>query len=52
MSAQELAVALLQKLGLSVSAGSVTLNFNEGKLASVKTETYQRIESDKRLTPK
>ena len=40
---QQLAAQLQSALGLSVVCGSVTLNFNNGDLQSVKTETHQRI---------
>lgn len=46
---QQLAALLQQALGLSVVCGSVTLNFNNGDLQSVKTETYQRIVVKKSL---
>jgi hypothetical protein len=37
-------VALLQAaLGVHISAGTISLNLNDGRLCSVKTETYQRI---------
>lgn len=37
-------VAELQTaLGLRVVSGTISLNMNESKLQSVKTETYQRV---------
>ena len=44
---QQLAAQLQQALGLSVVCGSVTLNFNNGDVQSVKTETYQRVPAEK-----
>ena len=40
---QQLARELQSALGLSVPCGSVTLNFNNGDLESVRTETYARV---------
>lgn len=48
---QALVVQLQVALGTQIVAGTIVLNLNQGKLASVKTETYQRIES-KQLTQK
>ena len=53
---RQLAAQIQQALGLSVVCGSLTLNFNNGDLQSVKTETYQRvkpeIEIDKGFAPR
>lgn len=44
MSDVQVLVSQLQEaLGLSVICGSITLNLNESRLQSVKTETHQRI---------
>jgi len=40
---QQLAAQLQAALGLSVVCGSVTLNFNNGDLESVRTETFRRV---------
>jgi len=45
---------LQRVLGLSLTCGSITLNVNESKLQSVKTETYQRVDQkplDRRTQP-
>lgn len=44
MDVQALVSQLQEALGLQIVCGSIVLNLNESKLASVKTETYQRIE--------
>lgn len=51
---QALVVQLQTALGTRIVAGTIVLNLNQGKLASVKTETYQRIDDgiDRRLTPR
>lgn len=48
---QALVVQLQTALGTRIVAGTIVLNLNQGKLSSVKTETYQRIETE-RLTSK
>jgi hypothetical protein len=41
---QALVNELQTALGVRIVAGTIVLNLNQGKLASFKTETYQRIE--------
>jgi hypothetical protein len=38
-----IAAQLLSALATPMQNGSVTLSFHEGRLASVKTETHQRV---------
>lgn len=40
---QELVASLKTALGLTVTCGSITLNLNDDRLCSVKTETHLRI---------
>lgn len=40
---QQLVADLQAALGLRVTAGTISLNLNEGRLQSVKTETHMRI---------
>lgn len=47
---QAIVVQLQTALGTQIVAGTIVLNLNEGRLASVKTETYKRIDTDKPLT--
>lgn len=54
MDVQSLVAELLRALDVSMSCGSVTLNMNDSRLQSVRTETYTRIVNplDRRPAPR